>query len=67
MKGERLRSNITKVHIIFSGLSLSANRSVRQGLELMRVNAIKHIRVTDNIYILGLVTQECHPADNTDS
>jgi hypothetical protein len=32
----------------------------------MRVNAIKHIRVTDNIHILGLVTQECHPADNTD-
>jgi trk system potassium uptake protein len=47
-------------------LSLSANGSVRQGLELMRVNAIKHIRVTDNIHILGLVTQECHPADNTD-
>ena len=32
----------------------------------MRVNAIKHIRVTDNIHILGLVTQEGHPADNTD-
>ena len=66
MKGEKLRSNITKVHSIFSGHILSANRSVRQGLELMRVNAIKHIRVTDNIHILGLVTQECHPADNTD-
>ena len=66
MKGEKLRSNITKVHSIFSGHIQSANGSVRQGLELMRVNAIKHIRVTDNIHILGLVTQECYPADNTD-
>ena len=66
MKGERLRSNIIRSIASSPVISLSANGSVRQGLELMRVNAIKHIRVTDNIYILGLVTQECHPADNTD-
>ena len=39
-------------------VTLSANGTVRQALELMRVNVIKHIPVTDNIHILGLVTQE---------
>jgi trk system potassium uptake protein len=39
-------------------VTLSANGTVRQALELMRINAIKHIPVTDNVHILGLVTQE---------
>jgi trk system potassium uptake protein TrkH len=39
-------------------VTLSANGTVRQALELMRVNVIKHIPVTDNIRILGVVTQE---------
>jgi trk system potassium uptake protein len=39
-------------------VTLSANGTVRQALELMRINVIKHIPVTDNIHILGLVTQE---------
>jgi trk system potassium uptake protein len=39
-------------------VTLSANGTVRQALELMRINVIKHIPITDNIHILGLVTQE---------
>ncbi|HEV2876299.1 MAG TPA: CBS domain-containing protein, partial [Nitrososphaeraceae archaeon] len=39
-------------------VTLSANGTVRQALELMRINVIKHIPVTDNVHILGLVTQE---------
>ncbi|CAN5198745.1 TrkH family potassium uptake protein [soil metagenome] len=58
MKGED-SDQISLKSIASSPLvTLSANGTVRQALELMRVNAIKHIPVTDNITILGLVTQE---------
>lgn len=39
-------------------ITISAKANVRQALELMRLNAIKKIPVTDNIHILGIVTQE---------
>ena len=57
MKGED--SDQIKLKNIASSplVTLSANGTVRQALELMRVNAIKHVPVTDNVHILGLVTQ----------
>lgn len=39
-------------------ITISAKANVRQALELMRLNLIKRIPVTDNIHILGVVTQE---------
>jgi trk system potassium uptake protein TrkH len=39
-------------------LTISAKANVRQALELMRLNTVKRIPVTDNIHILGIVTQE---------
>lgn len=39
-------------------ITISAKANVKQALDLMRVNAIKKIPVTDNISILGIVTQE---------
>jgi trk system potassium uptake protein TrkH len=58
MKGED-SDQISLKNIASSPLvTLSANGTVRQALELMRVNAIKHVPVTDNVHILGLVTQE---------
>lgn len=39
-------------------ITISAKANVRQALELMRLNVIKRIPVTDNIHILGIVTQE---------
>jgi trk system potassium uptake protein TrkH len=39
-------------------LTISAKANVRQALELMRLNNVKRIPVTDNIHILGIVTQE---------
>ena len=39
-------------------LTISAKANVRQALELMRLNSVKRIPVTDNIHILGIVTQE---------
>lgn len=39
-------------------LTISAKANVRQALELMRLNVVKRIPVTDNIHILGIVTQE---------
>jgi trk system potassium uptake protein len=58
MKGED--SDQIKLKNIASSplVTLSANGTVRQALELMRVNAIKHVPVTDNVHILGLVTQD---------
>ena len=46
-------------------ISLSANGTVRQALELTRLNAIKHIPVTDNIHILALVQEELANAIRT--
>ncbi len=39
-------------------LTISAKATVRQALELMRLNVVKRVPVTDNIHILGIVTQE---------
>ena len=39
-------------------ITISAKANARQALELMRLNVIKRIPVTDNIHILGMVTQE---------
>ena len=38
-------------------ITISAKANVKQALELMRLNAIKRVLVTDNIHILGIVTQ----------
>jgi trk system potassium uptake protein TrkH len=58
MKGED-SDQIKLKNIASSSLvTLSANGAVRQALELMRVNAIKHVPVTDNVHIIGLVTQD---------
>jgi trk system potassium uptake protein TrkH len=39
-------------------ITISARANIRQALELMRLNVIKRIPITDNIHILGVVTQE---------
>ncbi|MEJ7641667.1 MAG: CBS domain-containing protein [Candidatus Nitrosocosmicus sp.] len=39
-------------------ITISAKANARQALDLMRLNAIKRIPVTDNISILGIVTRE---------
>jgi trk system potassium uptake protein len=58
MKGED--SDEVSVKTIMSSpiITISAKANVRQALELMRLNLIKRIPVTDNIHILGIVTQE---------
>lgn len=58
MKGEDSDQILLKSIMSSPVISLSAKGTVRQALELMRVNAIKHIPVTDNIKIFGIVTQE---------
>jgi trk system potassium uptake protein len=58
MKGEDSDQILLKSIMSSPVISLSAKGTVRQALELMRVNTIKHIPVTDNIKILGIVTQE---------
>ena len=58
MKGEDSDQILLKNIASSPLVTLSANGTVRQALELMRVNAIKHVPVTDNVHILGLVTQE---------
>ena len=39
-------------------ITISAKANVRQALEIMKLNTIKRVPVTDNINILGIVTQE---------
>ena len=58
MKGED--SDEVSVKTIMSSpiITISAKANVKQALELMRLNLIKRIAVTDNIHILGIVTQE---------
>ena len=58
MKGEDSDQILLKSIMSSPVISLSAKGTVRQALEVMRVNAIKHIPVTDNIKIFGIVTQE---------
>jgi len=58
MRGED--SDKVSIKTIMSSpiITISAKANVRQVLELMRLNAIKRVPVTDNIHILGIVTQE---------
>jgi trk system potassium uptake protein len=58
MKGEDSDQILLKSIMSSPVISLSAKGTVRQALDLMRVNTIKHIPVTDNIKIFGIVTQE---------
>lgn len=39
-------------------ITISAKSTVRQALEIMRLNEIKHLPITDNTSVVGLVTQE---------
>ncbi len=58
MRGED--SDKVSIKTIMSSpiITISAKANVRQALELMRLNAIKRVPVTDNVHILGIVTQE---------
>jgi trk system potassium uptake protein len=58
MKGED-SDQIALKNIMSSPLiTISAKANVRQALEVMRLNIIKRVPVTDNVSILGIVTQE---------
>lgn len=58
MKGED-SDQIALKNIMSSPLiTISAKANVRQALEVMRLNIIKRVPVTDNVNILGIVTQE---------
>ena len=58
MKGEDSDQVLLK-NIMFSPIiTLSAKANVRQAIEIMRLNSIKRVPVTDNINILGIITQE---------
>ncbi|TVP40966.1 potassium transporter TrkG [Candidatus Nitrosocosmicus arcticus] len=58
MKGEDSDQVFIKSIMSSPLITISARANVRQALELMRLNVIKRIPVTDNIHILGIVTQE---------
>ena len=58
MKGEDSDQVFLKSIMSSPIITISARANARQALELMRLNVIKRIPVTDNIHILGLVTQE---------
>jgi trk system potassium uptake protein TrkH len=58
MRGED--SDKVSIKTIMSSpiITISAKANVKQALELMRLNSIKRVPVTDNVHILGIVTQE---------
>jgi trk system potassium uptake protein len=58
MKGEDSDQVFLKSIMSSPVITISARANARQALELMRLNVIKRIPVTDNVHILGLVTQE---------
>ena len=58
MKGEDSDQVSIKTIMSTPIITISARANARQALELMRLNVIKRIPVTDNIHILGIVTQE---------
>jgi trk system potassium uptake protein TrkH len=58
MRGEDSDQVFLKSIMTSPVITISARANARQALELMRLNAIKRIPVTDNIHILGIVTQE---------
>jgi trk system potassium uptake protein TrkH len=58
MRGEDSDQVFLKSIMTSPVITISARANAREALELMRLNAIKRIPVTDNIHILGIVTQE---------
>lgn len=58
MRGEDSDQVTIKTIMSSPLITISAKANVRQALELMRLNLIKRIPVTDNVHILGMVTQE---------
>ena len=58
MRGEDSDEVAIKTIMTSPLITISAKANARQALELMRLNVIKRIPVTDNIHILGIVTQE---------
>jgi trk system potassium uptake protein len=58
MRGED--SDKVSIKTIMSSpiITISAKANIREALELMRLNSIKRVPVTDNVHILGIVTQE---------
>lgn len=58
MRGEDSDQVYIKTIMSSPLITISAKANVRQALELMRLNLIKRIPVTDNVHILGVVTQE---------
>jgi trk system potassium uptake protein TrkH len=58
MTGEDSDQIFIKAIMSYPIITISAKATVKDALELMRVNTIKRIPVTDNIRILGIITQE---------
>ncbi|HEU5120421.1 MAG TPA: potassium transporter TrkG [Candidatus Nitrosocosmicus sp.] len=58
MRGEDSDEVAIKTIMTSPLITISAKANARQALELMRLNVVKRIPVTDNIHILGIVTQE---------
>jgi trk system potassium uptake protein TrkH len=58
MKGEDSDQVFIKNIMTYPIITISARANARQALELMRLNVIKRIPVTDNVHILGIVTQQ---------
>jgi trk system potassium uptake protein len=58
MRGED--SDKVSIKTIMSSpiITISAKANVREALELMRLNAIKRVPVTDNVHILGRLVWE---------
>jgi len=58
MTGEDSDQIFVKNIMSYPVITISAKATVKDALELMKVNAIKRIPVIDNIRILGIITQE---------
>jgi trk system potassium uptake protein TrkH len=58
MKGEDSGKVSLKAIMSSPIITISARATVKQALELMRLDVIKRIPVTDNIHILGILNQE---------
>src|SRR5690606_12274666 len=58
MKGEDSDQVPIKAIMTSPVITISAKSNVRMALDLMRLNLIKRIPVTDNVHILGIVTQQ---------
>ena len=58
MAGEDSDQIFIKTIMSYPIITISAKATVKDALELMRVNTIKRIPVTDNTRILGIITQE---------